>query len=131
QTTSATVNLLTLNNQRRTFHSTPYVPGFELTPGIFVPNLLNVYFPASTRSEALLRLPGFALRRRSLRNTTSLWLRLNSMRRLLRHREGAGLCLDAAHRDHHRLHAHRDRSGDDEVQLRDAHQAGSNPHEGN
>jgi hypothetical protein len=50
---------------------------------------------------------------------------------LLCHREAAALCLDAPHRDHHRLHAHRDRGGDDEIQLRDAHQAGRNPDEGN
>src|ERR1035438_1470550 len=88
-------------------------------------------FPAYTRSEASLRPAGFAPRRRSFRNTTSLWLRLNSMLRLLRHREAAALRLDAPYRDHHRLHAHRSRAGDDEVQLRDAHQTGRNPDEGN
>ena len=39
---------LTLNGQRRTFYFTPYEPGFDSLPGLFVPNLLGVYFSAYT-----------------------------------------------------------------------------------
>jgi RHS repeat-associated protein len=39
---------LTLNGQRRTFYFTPYVPGFEFSSGLFIPNLLGVYFAAYT-----------------------------------------------------------------------------------
>src|ERR1035438_3232632 len=40
---------------------------------------------------------------------------------LLRYREMAGLRLDAAYADHHRLHPQGGRGGDGEVDLRDAH----------
>lgn len=46
---SATYDVtLTLNGQRRTFYFTPYVPGDQVSPGVFAPNLLGVYFPAYT-----------------------------------------------------------------------------------
>jgi YD repeat-containing protein len=39
---------LTLNGQRKTFFFTPYVPGFQLSSSMFIPNILGVYFAGYT-----------------------------------------------------------------------------------